>query len=391
MKRFRILWINPTNMDTLLHNTALTNILTQLACLGHRITLVSYQSRNTPHPEVKNLNRFFLPIRYFPLLSSLIFSLILFLTLPFLILKTKPDFVVFNPDISVVSSIPSLIFKKKVKFLMDIRTTPVETSGIRGHMIKSWFSLSIITAKNWFHGFTTLTNLMKLEICEEFSLSANKVGVWTSGVSITAFDPGKINISIPTLKTKLDLNKKFIVFYHGIFTPSRGLIETVEAIQALVSIYPDIVLFLLGTGPLNGNLKTLIRDGSLEKSVIIHNPVDQAQVPMFIAMSDVCIVPLPDQPYWRCQSPLKLLEYLAMEKPVILTDIPAHRNVVGGKHCAIFISSINPYEISKAIEHAYHNKQNLYEWGKVGRQIVENEYTWRKIAGDLEEYLLSLS
>jgi glycosyltransferase involved in cell wall biosynthesis len=379
-------------MDTLLHNTALANVLTQLAGLGHQVTLLSFRSANAPQKEKnKEFNQILVPIRYFPIISSLVFTIVLFLMLPFLILRLKPDFVVFNPDISVLSSIPNLFFRKRTKFVMDIRSTPVETIGFRGFMIKSWFSLSVFIAKKRFHGFTTLTNLMKFEICDDFSLSPNKVGVWTSGVSIASFDRKKVDNTIPELRDKLGLNKKFIVFYHGIFTPNRGLIQTVEAITALVSMYPDIVFFLLGTGPLNNYLKALVKGRNLENSVIIHDPVNQAQVPMFIAMSDVCIVPLPDQPYWRCQSPLKLLEYLSMEKTVILTDIPAHRHVVGKRECAIFISSIKPPEISAAIVRAYNDRQKLDEWGKVGREIVESEYTWQKIAKDLELYLFSLS
>jgi len=35
------------------------------------------------------------------------------------------------------------------------------------------------------------------------------------------------------------------------------------------------------------------------------------------------------------------------------------------------------------------NKDKLEEWGKVGRTIIQERYTWEKIAGDFEDYLLS--
>ena len=79
-----------------------------------------------------------------------------------------------------------------------------------------------------------------------------------------------------------------------------------------------------------------------------------------------------------------------MGKVVILTDIPAHRSVVGKAKCGIYISSVNPAEIAKAIEYAYDNKENLEEWGKIGRKIIKEEYTWQKVAIDLENYLLSI-
>jgi glycosyltransferase involved in cell wall biosynthesis len=79
-----------------------------------------------------------------------------------------------------------------------------------------------------------------------------------------------------------------------------------------------------------------------------------------------------------------------MEKVVVLTDIPAHRAVIDKAKCGIYVSSVKPMEIAKAIEYAYFNKENLGEWGKIGRKIVEEEYTWEKVARDLENYLLSI-
>ena len=113
-------------------------------------------------------------------------------------------------------------------------------------------------------------------------------------------------------------------------------------------------------------------------------------VPKYIAMCDIGIVPLPNISYWRYQCPLKLLEYLAMKRTVISTDIPAHRKIVDNKQCGIFISSTNPEEISKAIMYAYENKDKLDKWGATGREIVLTKYSWEEVAKKLEKFLLSL-
>jgi len=88
--------------------------------------------------------------------------------------------------------------------------------------------------------------------------------------------------------------------------------------------------------------------------------------------------------------PLKLLEYLAMKKVVIVTDILAHRLVVGTEKCGIYVSSVKPTEIAKSIMYAYRNREKLEEWGAAGRTIIDEKYSWEKVAKDLESYLLSL-
>jgi glycosyltransferase involved in cell wall biosynthesis len=124
---------------------------------------------------------------------------------------------------------------------------------------------------------------------------------------------------------------------------------------------------------------------------MIHGAVNYAEVPAFIGIGDVCISPLPNHPYWRYQCPLKLLEYLAMEKVVIATDIPAHRSVSDAEKCCIYTQSAEPTALAKSIIFAYANRMQLQEWGKAGRLLVEREYTWERVARNLERYLESIS
>ena len=107
-------------------------------------------------------------------------------------------------------------------------------------------------------------------------------------------------------------------------------------------------------------------------------------------MSDVGIVPLPNHRYWRLQCPSKLLEYLAMEKVVIATNVQAHISIIGEKKCCVYIPSIKPIEIANAIEYVYVNRYLLKEWGKLGREIVKGKYTWEKVAASLDDYLMSI-
>jgi glycosyltransferase involved in cell wall biosynthesis len=216
------------------------------------------------------------------------------------------------------------------------------------------------------------------------------VGVWTSGVSETLFNPEHYVADRSRFREKLGLNGKFVIFYHGVFSHTRGLMETVDAMKILAPKYPDIIFFLLGTGPLAPKLEESTQDMVIHKNVIVAKPVGHSAVPRFISMCDVGIIPLPDHPYWRFQSPLKLLEYLAMKKPVILTDIPAHRAIVDEAKCGVYVSSVKPTQIAEAIEYAYRNRHNLEEWGEIGIEIVRKTYTWSKVAKDLENYLNSI-
>lgn len=392
-KKLRVLWVNSSPLDVFLHNAALMNIIKYFNKLGNKTTLITARSKDVSSAKnLKNMIIFF-PLRFVTLLSALMFAVLLSFILPLFMLISKPNYVILAPDISVIGALPGFLLSKlkKINFILDIRSIPVETVATHGFITNFLFSLSVIIAKKHFNGITILTNSMRKEVCTNYSIDPRKVGVWTSGVSDVLFDPKSCFSEGLKLRTEIGLRGKFLVFYHGIFTATRGLIETVKAMKIITQKHPDIVFFMLGTGPLVSKLRTLVQKEGLQNNVVIHDPVDQSEVPKFIQMCDVGIVPLPDNPYWRAQSPLKLLEYFAMEKTVILTNIPAHQDIVAGEKCGIFISSVNPSEIANAIEYVYHNKDSLSEWGKVGREIVKREYTWEKVAKNLENYLRSIN
>jgi glycosyltransferase involved in cell wall biosynthesis len=374
------------------YQTSLIEMMNSLGKKGHTVALIGIRPKNRVAINSEKVSTTFIPFKYVSAISPIAFSLVMTILLPFYIVFWKPDFVFFQPDISVLSSIPSFCSSKltRTKFLLDIRSTPVETFGVRGSLQELAFNMSVNTAKKAFSGITIITPLMKQEISQTFRIDPTTMGVWTSGVSTELFKPEAYISESRELRSKLALNGKFVVFYHGSFSATRGILESAEAISMLKSQNPQLVLFLLGAGPVSERLEELIKKDGLQENVIIHKPVAYAEVPKYIAMSDVCISPLPYHPYWKYQCPLKLMEYLAMEKPIILTNIPAHKSIVNNTDCAIFIPSAKPKIIADAIQFAYENKNKLGEWGKTGRSIVTEKYTWEKIAKNLEDYLLSI-
>jgi len=387
----KIVWISSLILDIHLHKTSRIEILRALAKRGHEVFLVATYSSKKRELELTDVPVISVPLRYVPFFSTCAYVLLLLLYLPLFFLRLKPDFVIVEPDATILSIAPILLFprSKRPKIVLDIRSTPVGIFGIGGYLKTLFFNVALNTAKKFFQGITIITPLMKKEICENYDINSRFVGVWTSGVSTIAFDPE--NCPGTEMRKKFHLEGKFVILYHGVFGSARvgrGIIETIKAIEILKNMYPDLVLFLLGRGVLN--LKDIIRELDLQNMVIVHDAVSYPEVRKYMAMCDVGIVPLPNLSDWRYQSPLNLLECLAMKKAVIATDIPANREILRESKCGIYASSANPEEIAKAIAYAYENRTELRNWGAFGRIIVEKGYSWEKVAENLETYLLKL-
>ena len=387
-----ILWINNTLLDISINKRASLDILKQFSKMGYQSHLISARAKNKLKSDQPNEHITLIPLKRLPFVLPLIFGTIMCFLLPVYLMTKKPQYVIMEPNVHVILSLPGIVVArlKKVKMILDIRSVPVETFGFRGFMEKLWFFVSVQTSKKCFDGMTIITPLMKKEICNNFGINSRKVGVWTSGVSQTVFNPNGSTQKSTHLRKHLKLDDKFVVFYHGVFTASRGLGETLQAMKLIKPKYPNIVFFLLGDGPTANLLHKYVENEGLQENIVIHGKVEQSYVPDFIGFCDVGIVPLPYNIFWRFQSPLKLLEYLSMKKVVILSDIPAHRSVVRNETCAIYLNAVKPADIAESIIYCYENKAKLSSWGNIGRAIVEKEFTWERVAENLEDYLLSI-
>jgi glycosyltransferase involved in cell wall biosynthesis len=392
LAKLKIWWVSFLILDKDMHKTTQVEVLKNLGKLGHVTSLYGIQSRHSFLAKEKNLQIVSIPLRYKSYITAILYTTIMFFLLPLICVFSKPKIIVVEPREPTFLSTFSIIgFPKaaRPKIVLDIRSVPVG----QGIVESSLFVIALEMAKKTFDGITIITNMMKQEICEKFGLNPNKVGVWTSGASTELFDPKRFDKR--KLRKSLNLDEKFVVFYHGVLGvgkgEGRGIAECIKSLQLLKNSYPNIALFILGDGGSFPRLEMLSREAGVQEMVIMHNRVDYNEVPKYIAISDVAIVPLPNLQKWRNQCALKLLEYLSMERVVVATDIPANRNIMKESKCAIYVSSVEPTEIAKGIIQAYNNRERLEDWGKEGRTIILKEYEWRKVAKDFEKYLLNLN
>jgi glycosyltransferase involved in cell wall biosynthesis len=390
----RIAWISFLVMDKDLHKTTQLEVLRSLAKRGHHVSLFATYSKKKFESGASDVKIIALPLRYISSLAAVVYTIFLSIFLMFYCVYSNPDFLIVEPrEPTYFSVLPLCLFPKvaRPKILLDIRSTPIS-----GAFMENWlFTTAVKISKKLFDGITIITPMMKKEICDDFDLLPDKVGIWTSGVSPTIFD--STNISEKPLREILGLQSKFVVFYHGslgmtIFQgKARGITETIKSLRIIEKECPDLVLFLLGNKESFSWIKKFCKGiGGLENRVILHEQVDYNDVPKYIAVSDMAIVPLQDIWIWRNQSPLKLLEYLSMKKVVLATDIPANRYVMGNSECGVYLQTAKPKEIAQGISYLYNNRSSLARWGESGRAIVSERYSWAKVAQDLEEYLLRI-
>ena len=104
-KRGKIIWTSFICLDTYLSKTFLIEILTKLAKLDYDVSLIAVRSRNRFELKDSKIHVIPIPVRYVPVISPFIFSVVLSLFLPIYVILSKPDFIImtslYDPSILV--------------------------------------------------------------------------------------------------------------------------------------------------------------------------------------------------------------------------------------------------------------------------------------------------
>jgi len=113
-----------------------------------------------------------------------------------------------------------------------------------------------------------------------------------------------------------------VVVYAGTFEPYQGLSTLVAAAGRVVEHVPGTVFVLVGGdgAPAEEIQREVVR-GGLGQSMRLLGRKARTEMPAYLAMADVLVSP-------RCYGdnlPLKVFDYLAAGRPIVATDLPAHR------------------------------------------------------------------
>jgi glycosyltransferase involved in cell wall biosynthesis len=364
--------------------------LMALAKRGHEVTYLAARTSRFKdlaiHVQGFRLETVLLR-RVTPILSLILFELMV--AWHFLTSIDRYDVVILN-DESFPALFPFLVlqhlFSRFPVLFLRIASKPVEVGGfLRSLAATSAYVLSIQVSKTLFHKIFFISPMLAQSTSLEFDISRNRVGVWPSSVDADVFDPTLMGKSVGRLRKELRLQGKLGVLYHGVLSKGRGIMEMVEAFRILKEESTRAILVLLGDGPARNNVLRYLYENELREFVQVRGAVNYQEVPTYIAACDVEIVPLPDHPWWRYQCPIKVLESLAMNKPLIISDIPANRWIVGNARVALYLTGTTPREIANGVQTFLATRNRLDP--SLGRKIAL-EFSSEKIAEMLENQAL---
>ena len=230
-----------------------------------------------------------------------------------------------------------------------------------------------------------VTKLLQNYVLNEGS-KPEKVILLLNGVSLenTVVNKDKLEI----LKKKYSIKENdFVLFFMGYFYEFAGLKEIIDYYNSdVVSGKLRFKFLLVGDG---GIYNQLIKHCEKIKAdwVYFTGRLPFFEITEYIELADLCLMSFDLNEITREITPVKIMEYMAMKKPVLSNSLPGVVNEIGRDNGVIYAK--NQIELIKKIKPLSLDKEKLREIGKDGFRLIEKYYSWPIIINKFKNLLIN--
>lgn len=168
-----------------------------------------------------------------------------------------------------------------------------------------------------------------------------------------------------------DREPTFDITHHGSL-PSytlRNMIATAQELQSR-GASPSWRLVTRGDSPAEQHaLRTSLTEAGVADSFTLEWGLPFEQMPAVVASTRVGFIPLPDEQKFRHNIPRKLFEFMAAGRPVVASDLPPTRALVGDADCCILVRPGDATGYADAIQSLLDDPARAAEMGRNGRAL----------------------
>jgi glycosyltransferase involved in cell wall biosynthesis len=191
------------------------------------------------------------------------------------------------------------------------------------------------------------------------------------------------------LKSKLGISANYkVVGTVSRFHVQKAPLDFARMAELVLRQRPEITFLFIGEdGPLRGEFLQYLRSRGLAERVILEPWTDDPEyLTQCVAMMDVFVL----NSLWE-GSPLAIIEAMAMERPVVATDIPALREMVQEAGCGLLSSPGHPERMAADVLRVLDSPELAHTLGANGRREAMTKYSLDKIAERHAELYFSLA
>ena len=213
---------------------------------------------------------------------------------------------------------------------------------------------------------------------ERGGLPPDRVRVVRSAPDLTRFTP------VPP-DPDLRRGKRFLACYLGVMGPQDGVDYALRALAHLRHDLgrDDLHSTFIGGGDAFDESVALSRELGLEDVVEFTGRVPDETVQAYLSTADICLSPDPRNPLNDVSSMNKVVEYMAMSRPLVSFELIEAR--VTAQDAAVYAPANDEREFGRLVGELLDDTERRERMGALGRRRVEEALSWEVSRGNLLE------
>jgi glycosyltransferase involved in cell wall biosynthesis len=221
----------------------------------------------------------------------------------------------------------------------------------------------------------TVTPGLRARLLERFALSPERVVVVENGTNLVRLAP--LDPAASRRALALDPGAPHVGFV-GTFFHYQGIATLVAAAPEILRHAPATRFLVVGDGPARGEWEDAARRARVAHAFVFPGQVPHASVGQWISAMDVCVAPFTAS---RGEtSPLKLYDYLACARPVVVSAIEAVTHESRASGGCVDVPPDDPAALAGAVTRLLDDPGWRRRLGEAGRDWVTRERSWDAVA-----------
>jgi glycosyltransferase involved in cell wall biosynthesis len=171
-------------------------------------------------------------------------------------------------------------------------------------------------------------------------------------------------------------DRKYLIGYLGVISQSEGLDLLLQSIEHIVREKGrnDIQFVLVGGGPEWQAIKDLCEKMNLQDYVTLPGRVDDKTLFTILSTADVCVNPDRVTTMNDISTMNKIMEYMALEKPIVQFDVTEGRFSAG--EASLYAKANDPVDFADKILELLADPEARSRMGQFGHRRVHDELAW---------------
>lgn len=286
-----------------------------------------------------------------------------------------------------VNALPALLAAKRlgIPFVYEMRglwelsraSRQPAFEGSYGY--KLGLALEGLVARHASHVFV-ISEQLKRYVHEQFGVPQERIGLLPNCVDLQAFEVQPPAVVQPST-----------IVYAGSLIEYEGLDTLLRAAAVLRDQGIPYKINIAGDGEARPALQAIVTDLALESQVRFLGKLSPADARHIVARA--AVVCIPRKPYEVCKivPPIKLVEAMAMGKPVVVPDLPVFRDELGADAPGLFFRSGDHLDLARVLKHALEKPEEMNALGLRARAYVEQHRSWEPYVRNLLDTMSQLT